>query len=76
MGSLYRLGHGTALASAAPSSSCIGVERWSREDKLALAKVARAKGGRRETDYMRLFNEHKKLRRALLKLAARDYEPV
>jgi hypothetical protein len=53
-----------------------GVERWAREDKLALAKVARSKGGRRETDYMRLFNAHKKLRRALLKLAAREYEPV
>lgn len=51
-----------------------GVERWTKEEKLALAKVARAKGGRRETDYLRLFNEHKKLRRALLKLAEREYE--
>lgn len=51
-----------------------GVERWTREDKRALARVARAKGGRRESDFVRLFDAHRKLRRALLKLAARDYD--
>jgi hypothetical protein len=51
-----------------------GVERWTREEKRALAKVARSKGGRWETDYLRLFNEHRKLRRALLELAEREYE--
>jgi hypothetical protein len=52
------------------------VERWTQEEKRALAKVARAKGGKRETDYLRLFNAHRKLRKALLVLAAREYEPV
>jgi len=51
-----------------------GVERWSREEKRALAEVARSKGGRRESDYLRLFDAHRKLRRALLGLAARGHE--
>ncbi len=46
-----------------------GVERWTREERRALARVARAKGGRRESDFVRLFDAHKKLRRALLELA-------
>ena len=48
-----------------------GVERWSREDKRALAAVARAKGGLRESDYVRVFDAHRKLRRGLLTLAKR-----
>jgi hypothetical protein len=48
-----------------------GVERWSRAEKRALAEVARAKGGRRESDYVGVFDAHRKLRRALLKLAER-----
>jgi hypothetical protein len=51
-----------------------GVERWTREEKHALAKVARSKGGRWESNYVRLFDAHRKLRRALLKLAKREYE--
>jgi hypothetical protein len=52
-----------------------GVEEWSRADKQALSRVARAKGGRRESDFVRLFDAHRKLRRALLKLAERRYKP-
>jgi hypothetical protein len=51
-----------------------GVERWTREEKHALAKVARSKGGRWESDYLRLLDAHRKLRRALLELAVREYE--
>jgi hypothetical protein len=51
-----------------------GVERWTREEKRALAKVARAKGGLRESDYVRLFDAHRKLRQALFKLAKREYK--
>ena len=51
-----------------------GVERWTREEKHALAKVARSKGGRWESDYLRIFDNHRKLRRALLTLAKRKYE--
>ena len=50
------------------------VERWSREEKLAMAEVARSKGGQRESDYVRLFDAYRKLRRALLKLAERKRE--
>jgi hypothetical protein len=53
-----------------------GVERWTREEKRALAKVARSKGGKWETDYLRLFNAHRKLRRALLNLSKRKYKPA
>ena len=47
-----------------------GVERWSRGEKTALIRVIRAKGGRRESDFVRLFDRHRRLRRAILKLAA------
>ena len=46
-----------------------GVARWKPEEKRALVKVVRAKGGRRESDYVRLFDRHRRLRRAILKLA-------
>lgn len=46
-----------------------GVERWTSGEKRALARVIRAKGGRREADFVRLFDRHVKLRRAVLKLA-------
>lgn len=48
-----------------------GVTRWSREEKRALAAIARAKGGRRETDYLRLFDSHRNLRRAILTLSGK-----
>jgi hypothetical protein len=47
-----------------------GVERWSRADKKALERVVRAKGGRRESDFVPLFDRHARLRRAILKVAA------
>jgi hypothetical protein len=46
-----------------------GISRWKPQEKRALVKVVRAKGGRRESDYVRLFDKHKRLRRAILKLA-------
>jgi hypothetical protein len=46
-----------------------GVSRWSREDKRALAAIIRAKGGRRESDFVRLFDDHRKLRNAIARLA-------
>jgi hypothetical protein len=51
-----------------------GVKRWTEEEKRALANVARAKGGRRDSDYIVLFDAHKKLRRALLRLSKRKHE--
>jgi hypothetical protein len=46
-----------------------GVEGWSRRDRAALARVVRAKGGRRESDFARLLDRHARLRRALAQLA-------
>jgi hypothetical protein len=47
-----------------------GVAKWSAAELRALVAVVRAKGGRRESDYVRLLDGHKKLRAALRKLAA------
>lgn len=46
-----------------------GVTRWTREEKRALAAVIRAKGGQRESDFVRLFDAHRKLRAAVVRLA-------
>ena len=46
-----------------------GVARWTAAEKRALAAVVRAKGGRRESDFVRLFDRHRKLRRAVAALA-------
>ena len=49
-----------------------GVANWSAAERRALAAVARSKGGRAESDYVRLLDAHGKLRRALRQLAARS----
>jgi hypothetical protein len=45
------------------------IRRWSRTEQLDLVAVIRAKGGRRESDFVRRFDRHRRLRRALLGLA-------
>ena len=52
-----------------------GVEGWPERDRRALARVIRAKGSRRESDYVRLFDGHRRLRRAMLTLASGDPHP-
>jgi hypothetical protein len=44
--------------------------RWKAQDRRALVQVIRAKGGRRESDFVRRFDAHLRLRRSLLRLAA------
>lgn len=46
-----------------------GVAGWSKAERATLAEVARAKGGRRESDYAALLAAHTRLRRALLRMA-------
>jgi hypothetical protein len=46
-----------------------GVKRWSSRERAALAAVIRAKGGRRESDFVPLFDGHAKLRAAILEVA-------
>ena len=49
-----------------------GVKRWSAREKEALSEVVRAKGGRRESDFVRRFDAHERLRRAIARLAAEE----
>jgi hypothetical protein len=42
-----------------------GLSRWGAADGRALARVVRAKGGRRESDFVRLFDAHPRLTSAL-----------
>ncbi len=46
-----------------------GLARWSSAERRALVRVVKAKGGRRESDFVRAFDAHPKLGRALLRLA-------
>jgi hypothetical protein len=46
-----------------------GIERWRPADKQALTRVIRAKGGRRESVFVRRFDAHAKLRAALFTLS-------
>jgi len=54
----------------APVVCCLsGIERWSPEEKRAAVSVIRAKGGRHESEFVRRFDAHPRLRRALRRLA-------
>ena len=48
------------------------IESWSATDKKRLVGVIRAKGARRESDYVRRFDAHERLRNALLEMAQPD----
>ena len=45
-----------------------GIERWGPEARRALIRVVRAKGGRRESDFVWHFSRHRQLQRAILRL--------
>lgn len=51
-----------------------GLERWKPEERRQLVRVVRAKGGRRESEFVRLFDGHRRLRRAVLKLARESWD--
>jgi len=50
-------------------TSLPGLARWTPDERAALLSVVRAKGGRRESDFVRLFDAHRRLRRAVVALA-------
>lgn len=54
----------------APLVTLLDVDGWSAGERTLLAEVVRKKGGRHESDFTRAFAAHKKLRRALLRLAS------
>jgi hypothetical protein len=43
--------------------------KWSRAQKRALVEIVRAKGGQRESRFVRLFDRHHRLQRALVRLS-------
>jgi hypothetical protein len=45
-----------------------GLEGWSADERSALARIAFAKGGRRDSDYLALFDAHPKLGAALRRM--------
>ena len=51
-----------------------GVVRWSPADRAALVAVVRAKGGRRESDFVLAFDRHLPLRKALRRLVTKSCE--
>jgi hypothetical protein len=46
-----------------------GLDRWPAGEKRELAAVIRAKGGRRESEFVRRFNAHPRLAQALVEIA-------
>jgi hypothetical protein len=71
--SLARFSPGERLAFArwAPLVTILpGLSRWGDASRSALVDVIRAKGGVRESDFVRLFDAHAPLRRAILALVA------
>jgi hypothetical protein len=58
-----------AWARWAPLLLVTNAERWTASERRAAVAVVRAKGGRRESDFVRLFDRHRKLRAAILRIA-------
>jgi hypothetical protein len=46
-----------------------GIQRWSTKNKRDMVAAIRAKGGRRESDFIKLFNKHKLMQSTILKFA-------
>ena len=49
-----------------------GVANWTAGEKRALVEVVKAKGGRRESEFVRRFDRHRRLRDALRRLTLRE----
>jgi hypothetical protein len=67
----FSAGERLAFARWAPLVTLLpGLARWSAAGRRGLVRVIRAKGGVRESAFVRLFDAHRPLRRAILALAA------
>ena len=51
-------------------------QKWSASEKRHFVQVIRAKGGRHESDFVTLFDAHRKLRGAILRLAQREWSAL
>ena len=56
----------------APIVLLLGIDDWSEIERRALVGVVRAKGGRRESEFVARFDAHERLRVALRALAERN----
>jgi hypothetical protein len=66
----FSRGERLSWRSWAPLVVCLpGVERFDARERGALVDVIRAKGGRRESDFVPGFDDHESLRRAIRRLA-------
>jgi hypothetical protein len=54
----------------APLVSLLGARRWSPAERTRLVEVIRAKGGRRESEFVRRFDAHARLRAGVRRLAS------
>lgn len=70
----WRPGERQAFERWAPLVLLLGVRRWSAVDKRALLHVIRAKGGRRESDFVRAYDAHARLRAAIVMLVRETRE--
>ncbi|MGE0144424.1 MAG: hypothetical protein AB7I19_12865 [Planctomycetota bacterium] len=56
----------------APLVAVLDAGSWGRDERIALGQIARSKGGRREQDFVARFDAHPRLRKAVLRIAARE----
>lgn len=64
-----RDGEKLALDRWAPMVCRLPIADWPLRDRVALGRVIRAKGGRRESEFVRLFDRHRRLRQAIFQLS-------
>jgi hypothetical protein len=65
----FSKGERLAWARWAPVVLCLpGVQGWTAGERSALVDVIRAKGGKREVEYTRLFDRHARLRAAMVEM--------
>ena len=61
----------------APRLACFpDIERWGARDRRLLARIVRAKGSRRERDYVLLASRHQRFRAAVEQLANQTGPPA
>ncbi|HVG33502.1 MAG TPA: hypothetical protein VM911_10490, partial [Pyrinomonadaceae bacterium] len=46
------------------------LSRWTKDERLGAARIIRAKAGRDESRYLRLMQQHERLRSAFIKLGS------
>jgi hypothetical protein len=65
----WSAGERQAFARWAPLVLLLDARRWSAGERAALSAVIRAKGGRRESEFVRAYDAHPRLRAAIAALA-------